>query len=124
MIFIEALGRLNRDQGNTREIVAFILVPAGHQGVNAELINNMEKPYQAVEVVHPYVTHLLTDPDHDPVLSKVAEEQLLNREEDRVKVFFSPSYLNGSDGVFDVPYYDLLVGMDLTVFPSYYEPWG
>lgn len=58
-VFIEALGRLNRDQGNTREIVAFILVPAGHQGVNAELINNMEKPYQAVEVVHPYVTHLV-----------------------------------------------------------------
>ena len=24
----------------------------------------------------------------------------------------------------DKSYYDLLVGMDLTVFPSYYEPWG
>ena len=23
-----------------------------------------------------------------------------------------------------MPYYDLLVGMDLAVFPSYYEPWG
>ncbi len=23
-----------------------------------------------------------------------------------------------------VPYYDLLIGMDMTVFPSYYEPWG
>ena len=23
-----------------------------------------------------------------------------------------------------MPYYDLLVGMDLTAFPSYYEPWG
>ena len=32
--------------------------------------------------------------------------------------------LNGNDGVFNMPYYDLLVGMDLTVFPSYYEPWG
>ena len=123
-VFIEALGQLNRDRENTKEIVAFILVPAGHQGVNTELINNLEKPYQAVEVVHPYVTHILTDPEHDPILLKFAEEQLLNREENRVKVFFSPSYLNGSDGVFDVPYYDLLVGMDLTVFPSYYEPWG
>ncbi len=37
---------------------------------------------------------------------------------------FLPSYLNGNDGVFNMPYYDLLVGMDLTVFPSYYEPWG
>ena len=31
---------------------------------------------------------------------------------------------NGDDGVFNMPYYDLLVGMDLTAFPSYYEPWG
>ena len=23
-----------------------------------------------------------------------------------------------------MPYYDLLIGLDLTVFPSYYEPWG
>ena len=47
-----------------------------------------------------------------------------NSEEDKVKIFFVPSYLNGDDGVFNMPYYDLLVGMDLTAFPSYYEPWG
>jgi glycosyltransferase involved in cell wall biosynthesis len=35
-----------------------------------------------------------------------------------------PCYLNGSDGIFNLPYYDLLIGMDATVFPSYYEPWG
>ena len=23
-----------------------------------------------------------------------------------------------------MPYYDLLIGFDLSVFPSYYEPWG
>jgi phosphorylase/glycogen(starch) synthase len=26
--------------------------------------------------------------------------------------------------VLNLPYYDLLIGLDLTVFPSYYEPWG
>jgi glycosyltransferase involved in cell wall biosynthesis len=35
-----------------------------------------------------------------------------------------PSYLNGNDGIFNKTYYDILIGMDLTVFPSYYEPWG
>ena len=35
-----------------------------------------------------------------------------------------PCYLNGDDGIFDMSYYDLLIGMDATVFPSYYEPWG
>lgn len=39
-------------------------------------------------------------------------------------MFFVPSYLNGDDGIFNMPYYDLLIGMDLTIFPSYYEPWG
>ena len=123
-VFIEALGRLNRNGENKRDILAFILVPAGYKGVNRELVNNLERPYQAVETVLPYVTHELSDPQNDPVLRKLGEEQLLNRTEDKVKVFFSPSYLNGNDGVFNMPYYDLLVGMDLTVFPSYYEPWG
>ncbi|WP_065220478.1 MULTISPECIES: alpha-glucan family phosphorylase [Butyricimonas] len=123
-VFIEALGRLNRNGENKRDVLAFILVPAGYKGVNRELVNNLERPYQAVETVLPYVTHELSDPQNDPVLQKLGEEQLLNRTEDKVKVFFSPSYLNGNDGVFNMPYYDLLVGMDLTVFPSYYEPWG
>ena len=39
-------------------------------------------------------------------------------------VVFVPTYLNGNDGVLNLPYYDLLIGLDLTVFPSYYEPWG
>lgn len=123
-VFVEALGRLNRDVDNKRDILAFILVPAGHKGANLELLNNLERPYQAIEITHPYVTHELSDPQNDPVLRKIEEQQLSNQPGDRVKVFFSPSYLNGNDGVFNMPYYDLLVGMDLTVFPSYYEPWG
>ena len=48
--------------------------------------------------------------------------------EDRVynntTVLFVSDFLDGTDPFFKVPYYDLLIGMDLTVFPSYYEPWG
>ncbi|MDP2422999.1 MAG: alpha-glucan family phosphorylase, partial [Bacteroidales bacterium] len=32
--------------------------------------------------------------------------------------------LDGNDGIFDMTYYDFLPAFDLTVFPSYYEPWG
>lgn len=42
----------------------------------------------------------------------------------RVSVVFVPYYLNGHDPLFQKTYYDLLIGMDATVFPSYYEPWG
>jgi glycosyltransferase involved in cell wall biosynthesis len=41
-----------------------------------------------------------------------------------VHVIFVPTYLNGNDDILNLPYYDLLIGLDLTVFPSYYEPWG
>ena len=42
----------------------------------------------------------------------------------KVSVIFVPYYLNGHDPLFGKSYYDLLIGMDATVFPSYYEPWG
>lgn len=42
----------------------------------------------------------------------------------KVSVVFVPYYLNGSDPLFKMSYYDLLIGMDVSVFPSYYEPWG
>ena len=42
----------------------------------------------------------------------------------KVSAVFVPYYLNGKDPMFGKTYYDLLIGMDLTVFPSYYEPWG
>jgi len=41
-----------------------------------------------------------------------------------VSVVFVPYYLDGHDPLFQKTYYDLLIGMDVTVFPSYYEPWG
>jgi len=41
-----------------------------------------------------------------------------------VKIIFSPVYLNNEDKVYNLSYYDLLIGFDLSVFPSFYEPWG
>ena len=42
----------------------------------------------------------------------------------KVSAVFVPYYLDGHDPLFQKTYYDLLIGMDVTVFPSYYEPWG
>lgn len=123
-VFIDALGRLNKDQEKTKEILAFVLVPGGHSGPNKELVHNLEIPYQPVQITMPYTSHYLTDPDSDPVINNFKAAELYNGDNDHVKVFFVPSYLNGDDGIFNMPYYDLLIGLDLTVFPSYYEPWG
>lgn len=42
----------------------------------------------------------------------------------KVKVIFLPNYLNGNDGEVNIAYYDLLPALDMTIFASYYEPWG
>ncbi|MCQ2311032.1 MAG: glycogen/starch synthase [Paludibacteraceae bacterium] len=42
----------------------------------------------------------------------------------KTSVIFLPYYLDGSHPIFHVTYYDVLIGMDLSIFPSYYEPWG
>lgn len=47
-----------------------------------------------------------------------------NDKNSRVKVIFIPCYLTGSDGILNLPYYDVVLGNDLCIYPSYYEPWG
>lgn len=123
-VFVDAMGQLNGDSALQKEILAFVLVPAGHGEVNKDLLHNLQQPNQAVQVGNTYLTHYLTDEANDPVMNRIRSLNLHNSVNDKVKVFFVPSYLNGDDGVFNMPYYDLLIGMDLTAFPSYYEPWG
>ena len=109
-VFIDALQQINKDATFDQEVVAFILIPSEYEGINT--------------VGQAYTTHLVRDEYQSTILSKVKEAQLFNQKQDKVKVVYCPSYLLGNDGVFDLSYYDLLCGIDLTVFPSYYEPWG
>ena len=87
------------------------MVPANHNGPRKEYDN-------------PFTSHYLNDPEYDPVMKVIREQGLTNLKENNVSVFFIPCYLNGDDGLINKTYYELLIGLDLTVFPSYYEPWG
>ena len=109
-VFIDALDRINKSDYKGRGIQAFIMIPSGHHGPNREF------PSQT--------SHVLMNAEYDTITGRLRELGLTNAIGDKVKVYFIPSYLNGDDGVFDMPYYDLLCGMDLALFPSYYEPWG
>jgi glycosyltransferase involved in cell wall biosynthesis len=73
---------------------------------------------------YPYLTHELYEPQNDKVCNYLQYLNFVNKPEEQVKIIFVPSYLNGDDGIFNLSYYDMLPGMDLTIFPSYYEPWG
>jgi glycogen phosphorylase/synthase len=125
-VFIDALAKLNNCPDLKREVLAFILIPGAHHGPRKDVFKNLqEKENENVVVLsNTHITHYLNEPEYDPILNKFKVAGLYNSSSDKVKIFFVPSYLNGDDGIFNMPYWDLLIGMDLSVFPSYYEPWG
>ena len=122
-IFIDALGELKKKEKIEKECIAFILMPAYHKGPRQDIYDFLynKGPLPGNEK---YLTHSLHYPATDPVLQRISVNGLTNESDSKVKIIFVPSYLNGDDGIFNLPYYDLLIGFDLTVFPSYYEPWG
>ena len=122
-IFIDSLGELQKKDNIEKECVAFLLMPAYHKGPRQDIADILYNngPGNAGDR---YLTHSLHYPHTDPVLQKINENQLDNTQNSKVKIIFVPSYLNGNDGIFNIPYFDLLIGFDLSVFPSYYEPWG
>ncbi|MBN1118244.1 MAG: alpha-glucan family phosphorylase [Bacteroidales bacterium] len=122
-IFINSLKQLQESDKLDRPILAFFLVPAHHYGARKELQTALAKN-EVCECGLRYMTHYLHDPEWDPILKSLKKYNLINTSNDKVKVVFVPSYLNGNDGLFNLPYYDILMGCDQTVFPSYYEPWG
>ena len=124
-LFIESLYRFAQQYDGEREIVACLLVPAWEAGARAELQYLLSHPDEPAQqpLQHPELTHWLYNTDHDRAVAHIRHRGL-DRAEGKVKLLFVPCYLNGIDGIFDLSYYDLLVGMDLTIYPSYYEPWG
>ena len=121
-VFIDALDRLQRSDYEGRSIQAFIMIPSGHHGPDKDIVAALSG--ERVPGYRSQTSHYLQSPEYDIIIRRFRETGLLNAPGDKVKVYFIPSYLTGNDGVFNMPYYDLLCGMDLALFPSYYEPWG
>ncbi len=122
-LFIDSLEKLQNSDELDRPLLAFFLVPANHYGARKELQAAIESG-EPCDCGVSYITHYLHDAEWDPILKRLKEHKLVNNKEDKVKIIFVPSYLNGNDGIFNLPYYDLLIGCDQTIFASYYEPWG
>ena len=121
-LFLDAMKRLC-DQNPKRTILAFIMVPAWVKEPREDLAKAVGAKRKSV-LPDPVITHWLHNMNEDPIISRIHSLGIDNSKDSRVKVIYVPCYLNGADGIFDRSYYDLLIGMDATVFPSYYEPWG
>lgn len=124
-VYIEALNRLLRDNGMKKTVLAFIEVPGWCGEPRQDLIERLEsgKKYDTPLDV-PMITHWLHNMSHDNVLGMLKYLDMQNRNEDKVKLIFLPCYLDGNDGILNIPYYDIILGNDLCIYPSYYEPWG
>lgn len=124
-VYIEAMNRLLRDKELNKKVLAFIEVPGWCGEPRPDLLERLQsgKKYDTPLDV-PMVTHWLHNMSHDNVLSMLKFLDMQNRKDDNVKLIFLPCYLDGNDGIINISYYDIVLGNDLCVYPSYYEPWG
>lgn len=126
-LFLDAAKSLSQKLTATdRKVLALILVPAWVKQPSGDLLVDMEfggwiKPDPD------YLTHRLNNEDSDAIACTIRRINRVMQEagtEKNLKIVFVPSYLNGDDGIVNISYYDLLPAIDVTVFGSYYEPWG
>ena len=124
-VFLESLNRLNRDKDLKKKVLAFVNVPSWVGDPREDLQKRLKSKDKFTEPLQcPFITHWLHNMTHDQVLDMLKYLGMGNRPEDKVKVIFVPCYQDGHDGILNKHYYDLILGEDLSVYPSYYEPWG
>lgn len=134
-VYLEALAQLNArlkskisartDNELPTKVLALIEVPCWLLGPRQDLLERLNSRTRATSPLpNPMITHDLHNLNEDRILCMIKQLNLCNAATDVVKVMLIPSYLEGNDGTFNRPYYDLLTANDLTVYPSYYEPWG
>ena len=124
-VCLDVFHRTLRSGQLERPVLALIEVPAW---VFAPRLDLQQRLAQAQEYTSPlptpYLSHWLHNEADDNVCRFLRDHDMQNRPEDKLKVIFVPCYLDGQDGIFNLSYYDLLIGHDLALYPSYYEPWG
>lgn len=121
-LYLDAMDRLGQ-MSPKKKILAFVMVPAWMKCPRTEIMLNLDNK-ELRRLPDPVITHELNNPDSDAILCRIHGIGFNNEADSKVTVVYVPCYLNGADGIFDLPYYDLLPGLDASVFASYYEPWG
>lgn len=123
-VFLESMRLLAINNDYTRETIVFVMVPGWNIGPRKDLQSRMEDPNAKYTLYRRNLTHDINNVDNDQLFGTMQAFHFDNDVDKNVKVILVPSYLNGDDGIFNKSYYDLLIGLDLSIFASYYEPWG
>ena len=134
-VYLEALAQLNarmknsagcEDNVESNKVLALIEVPCWTKEPRQDLAERLASKAKTIgeSLPTPMITHDLFNLNEDRILCLIKSLGLWNTKNDPVKVILVPCYLEGNDGIFNMPYYDLLTANDLCIYPSYYEPWG
>lgn len=115
--------RLAQHPISSRKMIMFIMVPGWTDAARTDLLAAV-KSSTTTRLNDPIITHFVHQSDNDAIYNRMKQLGMQNGLGETLKIIYVPSYLNGDDGIFNKSYYDLLIGMDLSIFPSYYEPWG
>lgn len=121
-MYLDVLAGLEQELPADQEALAFVLVPGWVKEPSGDVVTNLYFD-GAVKTQPDYLTHRLNNEGEDEVCRRIEQLQGEGKLK-KLRVIYVPSYLDGHDGVVDITYYDLLPALDLTMFPSYYEPWG
>lgn len=124
-VFIDTMNKLRKSDGLKQEIIALIMVPAWVHAARADLKYIIENDYSMTAPMQtPFLTHWLHNMQDDRVINFILSAGFTNTAAENLRIIFIPCYLDGHDQILNRSYYELLPGMDATVFASYYEPWG
>ncbi|RRD79328.1 glycosyltransferase [Alloprevotella sp. OH1205_COT-284] len=129
-VYLESMRLLNEElRGGSQKVLSLIEVPCWVYGARPDLQERLQSPGAKESrfdgaLPTPMISHDLYNLNEDRILCLMKDLGLDNRADNNVKVILIPCYLDGHDGIFDMHYYDLLAANDLTLYPSYYEPWG
>ena len=130
-VYLESLAQLNarlkenHSGENETKVLALIEVPCWLKGPRKDLLERLaDNKQESTPLSTPMITHDLYNQNEDRILCLIKDLGLWNTVNDPVKVILIPCYLEGNDGIFNMPYYDVLTANDLCIYPSYYEPWG
>ena len=122
-LFVDTILKVAKLYDGPRQFIAWIMIPANQSGPRKELLDKISSGIESVPMNNRILTHGLFEPEQDHILSRLKASGFDNSS-GSVKLIFVPAFLDGFDGLFNKTYYELLPGFDLSVFPSYYEPWG
>ena len=127
-LIVNSLESLLQQQAKlSSDLILYFFIPAWVAEPRADLAYLLSDPNPASSTTpleYPYLTHWLHNLREDTLAGRLGELLRRGATVQRIYPIFVPTYLDGHDGILDLPYYDLLSALDLTLFPSYYEPWG